>query len=188
MAVFFNTPGAKPIIKVIGFSILFQAFTNIGITYFKKELEFNKEFIYQFSGTLADFVVAVSAVLILKNVWALVFGLLAGNVVRCLVSYLIHPYRPHLSSDLGKAKELFGFGKWNPYTKKLVKERSGIDYSDEFYLKVFNELIPYCERRKIKYGIVKHSRHFLESYGIRFMSAQLVSDKPYAGPNGITVE
>ena len=48
------------------FSILFQAFTNIGIIYFKKELEFNKEFIYQLSGTLADFIVAVSAVLILK--------------------------------------------------------------------------------------------------------------------------
>ena len=28
------------------------------------------------------------------------------------MSYLIHPYRPHLSSDLGKAKKLFGFGKW----------------------------------------------------------------------------
>ena len=111
-AIFFDSPEAKPIIRVIGFSILFHAFTNIGITYFKKELEFNKEFIYQFSGTLADFIVAVTAVLILKNVWALVLGLLAGNIVRCFVSYLIHPYRPHLSKDLGKAKELFGFGKW----------------------------------------------------------------------------
>ena len=111
-AIFFNAPEAKLIIRAIGFLVLFQAFTNIGVTYFKKELEFNKEFIYQLSGTLADFIVAVSAVLILKNVWALVFGLLAGNVVGCLVSYLIHPYRPRLSSDLGKAKELFGFGKW----------------------------------------------------------------------------
>ena len=111
-AVFFNAPEAKSIIRVIGFAILFSAFTNIGVTYFQKELEFNKEFIYKFSGTLADFIVAVTAVLILKNVWALVFGLLAGNVTRCIVSYLIHPYRPHLSLDLGKAKELFGFGKW----------------------------------------------------------------------------
>lgn len=111
-AVFFKAPEAKLIIQVIGFSILLQAFTNIGVIYFKKELEFNKEFIYQFAGTLADFIVAVSAVLILRNVWALVFGLLAGNAARCFVSYLIHPYRPHLSSDLGKAKELFGFGKW----------------------------------------------------------------------------
>jgi len=111
-ATFFNAPEAKPIIQVIGFAILLQAFTNIGVIYFQKELEFNKEFIYQFAGTLADFIVAVSAVLILRNVWALVFGLLAGNFARFVVSYFIHPYRPHLSSDLGKAKELFGFGKW----------------------------------------------------------------------------
>jgi len=112
VATFFNVPEAKPIIQVIGLAVLLQAFTNIGVIYFQKELEFNKVFIYQFAGTLADFVVAVPAVLILRNVWALVFGLLAGNAARCFVSYLIHPYRPHLSSDLGKAKELFGFGKW----------------------------------------------------------------------------
>lgn len=112
VASFFNTPEAKSIIQVIGFSVLFQAFNNIGIIYFQKELEFNKEFIYQFTGTLADFIVSISAVLILKNVWALVFGILAGKIVRCFVSYLCHPYRPRLSRDLEKAKELFGFGKW----------------------------------------------------------------------------
>ena len=112
VAIFFDVPEAKPIIQVIGFSVLLQAFTNIGAVYFQKELEFHKEFIYQFAGTLTDFIVAVSAVLILRDVWALVLGLLAGNVVRCFMSYLIHPYRPRLSSDLGKAKELFGFGKW----------------------------------------------------------------------------
>jgi O-antigen/teichoic acid export membrane protein len=111
-AIFFKSPNALPIIRVIGFSVLFQAFTNIGVIYFQKELEFNKQFIYQLSGTLTDFIVAILAVLILRNVWALVFGLLAGNAARCFVSYLIHPYRPHLSSNLGKAKELFGFGKW----------------------------------------------------------------------------
>ena len=111
-ATFFNTPEAKPIIQVIGIAVLLQAFTNIGVIYFQKELEFNKQFVYQLAGTLADFVVAVSAVLILRNVWALVFGLLAGNFTRCVVSYLIHSYRPHLSFDFGKAKKLFGFGKW----------------------------------------------------------------------------
>ncbi len=111
-ATFFNAPEAIPIIQVIGLSFLLQAFTNIGVIYFQKELEFNKQFVYQFVGTLTDFIVAVSAVLILKNVWALVFGLLAGNVARFIMSYFIHPYRPHLSLDLGKAKELWGFGKW----------------------------------------------------------------------------
>jgi len=82
VAIFFNVPEAKPIIQVIGFSVLLQAVTNIGVIYFQKELEFNKQFIYQFAGTLADFIIAVSAVLILRNVWALVFGMLAGSAVR----------------------------------------------------------------------------------------------------------
>jgi len=92
--------------------VLLQAFTNIGVVYFQKELEFNKQFLYQLSGTLADFVVAISAALILRSVWALVFGLLAGNAARLIASYFIHPYRPRLSKDLTKSKELFGFGKW----------------------------------------------------------------------------
>ncbi len=112
VAVFFNTPEAKTIIQVIGFSFLIQAFTNIGIVCFQKELEFDRQFIYQLSGTLTDFVFTVSAVFILKNVWALVIGLLAGNITRCIVSYVIHPYRPRLQFDLKKAIELFGFGKW----------------------------------------------------------------------------
>ena len=111
-AIFFKAPQAKTIIQVIGFSVLLQPFTNIGVIYFRKELQFNKQFLYQLSGTLADFIVAVAAVLVLRSVWALVFGLLAGNVARLIASYLIHPHRPHFSRDLGKAKELFRFGKW----------------------------------------------------------------------------
>jgi len=111
-AIFFKAPQTKPIIQVIGFSVLLQAFSNVGIVYLQKELEFNKQFVYQLSGTLADFGVAISSALILRNIWALVFGLLAGNTARLIVSYLIHPYRPHLSWDIGKVKELFGFGKW----------------------------------------------------------------------------
>lgn len=40
------------------------------------------------------------------------FGVLAANFVRLIVSYFIHPYHPHLSLDWGKVKELFGFGRW----------------------------------------------------------------------------
>jgi lipopolysaccharide exporter len=111
-AAFFGAPAAEPIIQIIGISVLLQAFTNIGVLFFQKELEFNKQFLYQLAGTLADFIVAVSAVLIIQNVWALVFGLIAGNAVRCVMSYVVHPYRPHIALDIAKVKDLFGFGKW----------------------------------------------------------------------------
>ena len=112
VAILFDAPVATRIIRVIGVSVLLQGFTNIGVVYFQKELEFGKQFFYQLSGTLVDFVVAVSAALILRSVWALVYGLLASAIVRLIVSYLIHPYRPRFSLDLAKAKELFAFGKW----------------------------------------------------------------------------
>ena len=85
---FFESPQAGPIIQVVGFTLLLGAFTNAGVIYFQKELQFNKQFVYELSATLADFVVAVSAALLLRSVWALVFGYLAAAVVRLIVSYL----------------------------------------------------------------------------------------------------
>ncbi|MFC1872240.1 lipopolysaccharide biosynthesis protein [Chloroflexota bacterium] len=112
VAIFFDAPMAAPIVRVMGISVLLQGFSNVGVVYFEKELEFSKQFFYQLSGTLANFVVTVSAALILRSVWAFVFGLLAAEIVRLIVSYFIHPYRPRFSLDWGKAKELFTFGKW----------------------------------------------------------------------------
>lgn len=111
-ALFFQEPQAKSIIQVIGLSILIKSFNNIGIVYFKKELEFNKRFFYQLYGTLTNFIVTVSAALLLRNTWALVFGLLAGDLSRLIAGYFIHPYRPRIVLNLAKAKDLFHFGKW----------------------------------------------------------------------------
>jgi len=112
VASFFGEPMAAPLLRVLGLSAVFQGLTNIGVVYFQKELEFHKRFIYMFSGTLADLGVAIPAALILRNAWALVFGLLAGNLVRMTVSYFIHPYRPRVWLDGPKVKELYTFGKW----------------------------------------------------------------------------
>jgi len=112
VASFFGEPMAIPLLRVLGLSAVFRGLTNIGVVYFQKELEFHKRFIYMFSGTLADMGVAIPVALILRNAWALVFGLLAGNFVRMVVSYFIRPYRPRLSFNKQQFKQLFGFGKW----------------------------------------------------------------------------
>jgi len=118
IAEFFDAPKVTPIMRIIGVSLLFGGpggiggFANIGVLYFQKELEFNKQFIYHLTGTFADFAVSVTAAIVLKSVWALVFGLLAGNIVRFFIGYRIHPYRPRLNFDFDKARELFRFGRW----------------------------------------------------------------------------
>jgi len=120
VAAFFGEPAAATLLRVLGLSMLFQGFANIGVVYFQKELEFHKQFVYQLSGTLVDLVVAITAALLLRSAWALIFGLLAANFVRMVVSYLIHPYRPRLRLEGAKAKELYGFGRWVLGSSMLV--------------------------------------------------------------------
>ncbi len=112
IAVFFNASEASLVIRLIGLSIFLNGLTNVGVVYFQKDLDFKKQFLYQFSITISDFVVAILAAVILRNVWALVFGQLAGGLTGAVISYFIHPYRPKLSLNIGRVKELFDFGRW----------------------------------------------------------------------------
>jgi O-antigen/teichoic acid export membrane protein len=112
VATFFNSPQATLVIKVIAVSTLLSGFRNIGILFFQKELEFNKQFFYELSATLVDITIAITLAFMLRNVWALVWGGLAANFVRLFMSYILHPYRPHARFDKGEFKELFSFGKW----------------------------------------------------------------------------
>jgi O-antigen/teichoic acid export membrane protein len=109
---FFHSPGASPLMRALGSALLIRSFANIGTVYFQKELEFSKQFVFHFSGRIADFAAALVAVAFIRNAWVLVIAFLSGELTRLVVSYLIHPYRPRLSLDRRKAADLFHFGKW----------------------------------------------------------------------------
>jgi O-antigen/teichoic acid export membrane protein len=112
IARFFNSPLASLVIRVIAISTLLAGFRNIGIVFFQKELEFNKQFSYEFSATVIDLTLAISLAFILRNVWALVWGGLAANLTRLIMSYVVHPYRPNMQFSKKEFRELFSFGKW----------------------------------------------------------------------------
>ena len=120
IGVFFANEKVIPIIRFLGFSVFLQSFGNIGLVYFTRKLTFHKIFIYHFIGTFVNFVVAVSTAILLKNVWALVLGLFAEKIVSLVLSYSLHPYRPHLHLNVKKARELFHFGKWVLGAKTLI--------------------------------------------------------------------
>jgi O-antigen/teichoic acid export membrane protein len=61
---------------------------------------------------VVDFALVVTTALIFSNVWALVIGFIVGDLMRLILSYVLHRYRPHFYFDVKKAKELFRFGKW----------------------------------------------------------------------------
>ncbi|OGF59327.1 MAG: hypothetical protein A2Y62_13645 [Candidatus Fischerbacteria bacterium RBG_13_37_8] len=112
LAQFFNIPGSQSVFQVIAITQIIQAFSNIGIVFFHKELHFKKQFSYEVAGSLANFIVAVIVAFFLRNVWALILGLLAGNLAKSILSYKLHPWRPHFCFNFSRIKELWEFGKW----------------------------------------------------------------------------
>ncbi len=109
---FFRIDVLEYIIWVAAAGLFIESLANVGIVYFEKELEFHKIFFYQLSGAAASFVITVFCALSFRNVWALVWGFLAGAAIKTVISYLVHPYRPVFRLDIKKLKELFNFGKW----------------------------------------------------------------------------
>ena len=112
VAKFFKSPEASLVIRVLSISLLLSGFSNVGIIFFQKELEFHKQFFYEITATLVDLSVTISLAFTWRNVWALVWGGLAASSVRLLMSYLIHPYRPRIKFGRAEYRDLFGFGKW----------------------------------------------------------------------------
>lgn len=112
MASFFKNPEAEQYIRVAAFSPLVLGFLNPRVIYIDRELEFRKKFILGTSSTAVDIVISICFAFILRNVWALIIGLLAGNVARVMLSYRILPPAFRINFDISKAAEIYHFGKW----------------------------------------------------------------------------
>ncbi len=112
IARFFNTQQAVLLIQIVGLSFLVQGATNIGIVFFQKQLDFGKQYWYEFSGVVADFLVSIILVFVIRNVWALVGGKLAGELTRLIASYILDKFRPKFEFCWRKIKELHEFGRW----------------------------------------------------------------------------
>jgi len=100
------------VIRVLGMSFFIGALNNIGVIYFKKDLQFHKQFVFQILPNLIGIAVSVILVFVFENVWSLVLGRMSANIFRCIISYATHPFRPKFKLQVEKAKELWGFGKW----------------------------------------------------------------------------
>lgn len=127
-ASFLGEPAATPIIRALGAAVLISGFINIGVVHFQRELEFQKQFAFQLAGTVTEVGVGIAAALITRDVWALVYGTVAGRAVSVVASYLIHSYRPRFELSWHKARELYSFGKWVVASDLVIYVLNNIDY------------------------------------------------------------
>lgn len=107
---FYGDPRLEGVIYLLALGAVFEGCQNIGIVAFRKDLEFHKEFWFLTGKKAASFLVAIPLAIWLRNYWALVIGMVSGQLLMTLVSYYVHPYRPRLA--LSAARDLLAFSSW----------------------------------------------------------------------------
>lgn len=109
-AKFYGDVRLLPIVLILALGSVISGFENIGIVAFRKELRFNKEFLYIFGKKLSGFLITVPLAFIFRSYWALIAGIVAGRLAGLCLSYSMQNYRPRWS--LEARRELFHFSKW----------------------------------------------------------------------------
>jgi O-antigen/teichoic acid export membrane protein len=110
MAIFFEDPRLTDLILALALVPLLEGFYNIGTVAFRKDLTLNKEFLFRILPRLAGAITTAVFAFAWRDYWALVCGILAGTVLRLVISYVMHDYRPRLS--VAASREIMGFSKW----------------------------------------------------------------------------
>ncbi len=114
---FYEEPRLVYVLMTLSLGTVLYGLQNVGVVKFRKELEFDKEFIFLFSGRIVGFCVTIIAAFILRSYWALVFGIIATKLTSLVASFVMSNYRPRLS--LQAFGELFSYSKWLYITNLL---------------------------------------------------------------------
>lgn len=126
-ALFYEDARLENIIYVVTFAIAISGLENVGVVRFRKDLQFNMEFLFLVTKKLSGLFVSIPIAFALRSYWALVGGIIAMNVGGVILSFALQSHRPTLT--LRSAKELIGFSKWLFFNNMLFFLRlRGVDF------------------------------------------------------------
>jgi len=110
IAATYGDPRLTTLLRCTALLFVLEGLQNIGVTNLRKELAFEREFLFTTLPRFAGFAVTVGLALAGAGYWALLAGIVAIRLCSTVLSYVMHPYRPRLC--LAAAAELFHFSKW----------------------------------------------------------------------------
>ena len=89
---------------------LLGGFTNIGLTMYRRDLQFRMIAVIGITQRLTSSAVTIVLAYWLRNYWALVIGEIVFMLVGLVLSYALHPYRPRFT--LSRFHLQWDFSKW----------------------------------------------------------------------------
>lgn len=109
---FYGQAQLKLIIPVLGLISLVGGLQNIGLVLLRKEISFARIFWGELVTNVAGITLTLVLALMLRNVWALVIGLLLTAIIGTVLSYVFHPYRPRLAFEKTALRSALNLGKF----------------------------------------------------------------------------
>jgi len=111
IAQFYEAPKLVDLIRIAFLSVLFQGAISPRAYVAIKQMEYRKWVIVQQGGGILGVTTTIVLSFYLKNVWALAIGYVAENVARCILSYIVCPFRPKMHFEKRDVDSLFAFSK-----------------------------------------------------------------------------
>lgn len=112
IAVYFNNPQSTFIIRLISLVPLIRGFINPSCVKYQKNLEFKKQFFYDSSLFLVDFLVAISLGILTKSENSLVWAMICSTIVEVVLSFIYFDPKPKFIFEKDKTLEVVNRGKW----------------------------------------------------------------------------
>jgi lipopolysaccharide exporter len=106
----FNEPRMVPMMMALGATAFVSGLENVGVAEYRRNMQFGVVFWLLTVPRLVSIIVAIGGAILLRSYWALLIAGGASAVVRTVMTYVIHPFRPKLS--LAGWRQLAGFSFW----------------------------------------------------------------------------
>lgn len=110
VATFFEVPESMWVLRSVAILLVLEGVTSPAMVYLNRDLAFSKIYLIDVLDAGFALVAAIVFGVLLGNVWALILSILLGQLVRTVASYWAAPYRPKLTFDGSKLREIARFG------------------------------------------------------------------------------
>jgi O-antigen/teichoic acid export membrane protein len=119
IADFFVEPRAANILRALAFRPLIDASASIKVASFTRNLDFRSLTFLQLPKAITNLIVPILLAPWL-GVWALIIGILVGQIIYLVLSYIYAPYHPRISLQFHTIQSLARFGRWVFWTSIIV--------------------------------------------------------------------
>ena len=121
---FFADPRLGPVLLFVACLPLLDGISNIGTVDFRRDFAFHKEFAIMVLPKLCGIIAAILAAVLLHSYVAMLFGMGVNRILRVVMSYIMHPYRPALSLKAWRGLAGYSIWTWLLSLAVLVRDRS----------------------------------------------------------------